>query len=126
MNSQLAASVFTEELYRIDKKTFVVTTEPWDAVAESEKLLLQKILQAVGLSLEAVVITHQPALDVSVIQSRAARIIYFGAAVSGVNPFEPTTIDGVPAIVSLPLNQLQTDAASKQKLWTGLKGLFNR
>lgn len=126
MISQIAATLFTEEVYQIGKKTMVITSDPWERISEADRALLQKILQAVGLSTASVTIVHQPVLDVSSIRENASRVIYFGNSVSGLVPFEPSSVDDLPVICSPSLEQLQGDASSKQKLWAGLKVLFSK
>jgi hypothetical protein len=126
MISEIAGTLFTEEVYQIGKKTVVIISDPWDSIGDSDRSLLQKILQAVGLSTDAVTIVYQPTLDLSSIRENASRVIYFGTPVSGLTPFEPSKIDDLPLICSPSLEQLQADASSKQKLWAGLKVLFSK
>ena len=120
-----AEVLFAEELYQIEGKTIVVISEPWEKIGTDDRLLLQKILQAVRLSTEAVTIVHQPVLNIPAIGSRAWRVIYFGSGTDG-PLYEPTRIGDVPVILSAPLALLQADATAKQKLWAGLKVLFTR
>ena len=126
MISQIASTLFTEELYDIKKKTVVITSDPWEKISELDRVLLQKILQAVGLSIDAVQLVHQPVLSIEAIRANAVRVIYFGPGVKGLPQFEATQIDDVPVILSPPLGELQSDSAVKQKLWTALKLLFGR
>jgi DNA polymerase III psi subunit len=126
MISEIASILFTEEVYRIGKKTIVITSDPWDRISDSDRSLLQKILQAVGLSTDAVTIVHQPTLALDSIRENASRVIYFGSAVSGLTHFEPSKVDDLSVISSPSLEQLQVDASSKQKLWAGLKVLFSK
>jgi DNA polymerase III psi subunit len=126
MISEIAGTLFTEEVYRIGKKTIVITSDPWDRISDSDRSLLQKILQAVGLSTDAVTIVHQPTLALDSIRENASRVIYFGSAVSGLMHFEPSKVDDLSVISSPSLEQLQVDASSKQKLWAGLKVLFSK
>src|SRR3954466_173037 len=121
MIAQLSETVFSEELYSIGKKTFVVTSDPWDQIAEVDKTLLQKILQAVGLSIDAVVVVGEHDLVPDTIRTRAGRLIYFGGNATQQALFEVTAIHGVPGLYSPPLKQLQADGAGKQRLWAGLK-----
>ena len=126
MIGEVASSLFHEELYTIRKKTVVVISESWENIADAERVLLQKILGAVGLTIEAVTIIQQTALSIESIRHNAARVIYFGTNAIGIPTLEATRIDDLPVIVSPTLEQLQTDASAKQKLWTGLKILFGK
>ena len=123
MNTVHSEILFSEELYLIEGKTVVVMAEPWEKIGAEGRALLQKILQAVGLSMEAVTILHQPLLQVKSIGSRPRRVIYFGSGTDG-PLYEPSRVDDVSVILSASLDQLQSDAAAKQKLWAGLKVLF--
>ena len=126
MISQIAGTLYTEEVYRIGKKTIVIISNPWEKISDADRALLQKILHAVGLSTDAVTIIYQPTLSIKSVRQNAQRVIYFGDAVDGVTPFEPSSIDDLPLICSPSLEQLQADAPSKQKLWAGLKVLFGK
>jgi DNA polymerase III psi subunit len=125
MNPIPAEVLFTEELYQFESRTVVVVSEPWELISADDRELLQKILQAVRLSTDAVTIVQRPVLDIKEIRPQPLRVIHFGAGAD--RPlYEPTTIDGVPVVLSVPLDQLHADATAKQKLWTGLKVLFSR
>jgi hypothetical protein len=99
---------YNEELYLIREKTTIIISEPWAAIGEPDRQLLQKILQSVRLNLASVRILHasQPGPD--------ARI-YFGAT-------EVRTEGNT--VLAPSLSQLQNDPAGKQKLWVALKALF--
>jgi DNA polymerase III psi subunit len=125
MITAVTAVLFTEEIYRIDNNTVVVSSQPWEHIGEGARALLQKILQAVGLSTDSVTIIHQSTLDINTMPSRPSRVIFFGSA-PGITPFEPFKLDAVQAINAPPLEMLLSDAAAKQKLWAGLKVLFNK
>jgi hypothetical protein len=101
-------TAFNEEIYLIRDKKTIVLSEPWETVSEADRQLLQKILQAVRLSIASVKVLHQP-------KPTQDAILYFGA------PEVKTEGD---TVFAPPLSQLQNDAAGKQKLWTALKALF--
>jgi hypothetical protein len=124
MNAIPFEVLFTEELYQIEGKTVVVTSEPWEKINADGRVLLQKILQAVQLSTEAVTIVHQPVLNTRGFGFFPRRVICFGSRAEG-PLYEPTRADDISLILSEPLGQLQLDAAAKQKLWAGLKVLFS-
>lgn len=116
-------TAFNEELYLIKEKTTIIISKPWDEIAEADRQMLQKMLQAVKLSIAAVKIVHQPALDLGKLKPRPARMIYFGDPVAGLGQYECIQTEGT--IVLAPhLSQLQNDPGGKQKLWTALKQLF--
>jgi DNA polymerase III psi subunit len=125
MNGIPAEALFTEELYNIDARTVVVTSVPWQNITSEGKTLLEKILQAVRLSTDAITIVQQPILNIAAIRSRASRVIYFGPGTEA-PLYEVSQVEGVSLIISAPLDQLHTDPVAKQKLWAGLKVLFSR
>src|SRR5690242_1307978 len=95
-------STFDEEIYLVKDKITVVLSEPWEQIAETDRQLLQKILQSVKLNLATVRIIHQ-----STPPTLPTRGIFFGAA----------DIKTEGLIVHAPrLSQLQNDPAGKQKL----------
>lgn len=121
MTSQQAT--YNEELYLIKDKTTIILSKPWSEVSEPEKEQLQKILQAVRLSIASVQIIHQPKLDLNELYHQPARMIYFGEPVSGLSLYECIKSQGT--IVLAPhLSLLIGDATGKQKLWMALKQLF--
>jgi DNA polymerase III psi subunit len=116
-------TAFTEEIYKIAEKTTVILSKSWDETPETDRQLLQKILQSVRLNLASVRIIHQPKLDLMKLSPQPARMIYFGEPVAGLNQFECIKTQGT-IVLGPVLSQLQNDPAGKQKLWVALKQLF--
>jgi len=116
-------ATYNEELYLIREKTMVILSKTWSEVSEGEKEQLQKILQALKLSIASVQIIHQPRLDLNELHPQPARMIYFGDPVPGLSLYECIKAQGT--IVLAPhLSLLIGDATGKQKLWVALKQLF--
>jgi hypothetical protein len=116
-------TVYGEEIYTIREKTTVILSKPWSEHTEADRQQLQKILQAVRLSIAAVRIIHQPALDLAQLKPAPARMIYFGDPVPGLTQFECITTEGT--IVLAPhLHLLPADDAGRKKLWLALKQMF--
>jgi hypothetical protein len=116
-------STYNEELYLIKDKTTVILARAWNDIGEPERGQLQKILQALKLSLASVRIIHQDVLDLAQLNPRPDRVIYFGDAVPGLAQYE--YIKSESAIVLAPhLSVLINDDAGKKKLWIALKQLF--
>lgn len=118
-------TIFQEPIYLVKDKVGVVLSTPWLELSTEDRLLLQKILGAIGTNLEAVVCQHQAMLNLADLPVKASRILYFGPAEKGLPQNEVITTEGVSLITTSPLSELQDDAASKQKLWKGLKQLFS-
>lgn len=125
MIERIAHIVFTEDVYLI-RGTTLIFSESWESIGDADRVLLEKIMQAVKLNLQDVTIVHQPVLGLGDLTPRPRRIIYFGKAVNGLTPFEVIEADGSSLIISPALSQLQNDASAKGKLWTALRTLFGR
>lgn len=116
-------TAYSEEIYDVKEKTTVILSKPWNDLGDAEKQQLQKILQAVKLTVASVRIIHQPTLDLGCLNPPPARIIYFGDAVPGLAQFECITTKGT--IVLAPhLHLLPADDASRKRLWIALKQMF--
>jgi DNA polymerase III psi subunit len=116
-------STYQEEVYLIHPQVVVVIPVEWAAVKEDEKVLLSKILSAVKLSLDSVVIWQQPHLDLSTWAEKPKKVLCFSAA-EGLPKFEVLPAQGTLVLASLPLQELLKDDEAKKKLWAGLKQLF--
>lgn len=120
----IVESIYPEELFLVGDKTMVITSQSWKELSADDKLLLQKILGAVGQSLESVQVIHQPSLDLQEFPTKAGRILYFGPPTKGLPQHEILTLEGSRVVLTLPLPELQTDANAKKLLWQCLKQLF--
>lgn len=117
-------TAYNEEIYLIKDRPTIILSKEWAEVSGPEKEQLQKILQALRLSLASVRVIHQSKLDLNQLDPQPARMIYFGDPVQGLNLYECIKTEGT--IVLAPhLSILIGDAAGKQKLWVALKQLFN-
>jgi hypothetical protein len=116
-------TAYTEELYAIKEKTTVILSKPWSEISDTDRQQLQKILQAVRLSIASVRIIHQPALDLNRLSPVPAKMIYFGEPVAGLTQFECIQTNGT--IVLAPhLHLLPADDSGRKKLWIALKQMF--
>jgi DNA polymerase III psi subunit len=116
-------ATYPEDLYLIAPKVTVVLPVPWAEVKEEEKALLAKILTAVKLSLDAVVIRHQPKFDLSVWAEKPSKVLCFAQA-DGLPKFEVLPAQNTSVVVSLPLPELMTNDDAKKKLWGALRVMF--
>jgi len=116
-------TAYNEEIYLVKDRPTVILSKEWSEVSEPEKEQLQKILQALRLSLASVRIIHQPKLDLNQLSPQPARMIYFGEPVTGLNLYEPIKTEGT-VVLAPHLSLLIGDATGKQKLWIALKQLF--
>jgi hypothetical protein len=123
-------SLFTEELYLLPSRVWIVITKPWNDLTTNEKEQLTKITDALRLrinrtlNLEAFTVIHMPSFDLSQRQDRPERLIYFGPTVSGLQQYELIEAGGVLMVLAEGLFELTADESSRSKLWTALKELF--
>lgn len=117
-------TAYHEDLYLIKDKPTIILSKDWKEVSEPEKEQLQKILQALRLSLGSVRIIHQPKLDLNELNPQPARMIYFGEPVQGLSLYECIKTGGT-VVLAPHLSLLIGDATGKQKLWVALKQLFD-
>ena len=117
-------ATYPEDLYLIAPKVTVVLPVPWAEVKEEEKALLFKILTAVKLSLDAVVIRQQPKFDLSTWAEKPAKVLCFAQA-DGLAKNELLVAGPTSVIVSLPLAELVKEDEAKKKLWGALKQMFS-
>jgi DNA polymerase III psi subunit len=125
MIENVSGIIFTEELYLI-RRTTLIFSQPLDTIGEQDRALLDKILQAVKLSFNDVLVVHQTTLDLGALVVRPKRAVYFGNPVTGLSPFEVISVEGSSIVMAPALSALHNDPASKQKLWTALRMLFGR
>jgi len=121
MTSQQAT--YNEELYLIRDKPTIIVSKPWIEIGEAERVQLQKILQALRLSLASVRIIQQDTLDVAQLNPQPEKVIYFGDAIPGLAQYECIRT-GSSIVLAPHLSVLINDDAGKKKLWIALKVLF--
>jgi DNA polymerase III psi subunit len=122
--SVVIEATFQEELYTIPQKPVVAIATPWSAITEPERILLDKILGAVKLSLNHVTIITTSKLDVLKWTDKPSHVLAFGLEMTGFNLYEPFEVQGIKMILSPKLSALDQDKDGKQKLWGGLKKVF--
>jgi DNA polymerase III psi subunit len=86
-------------------------------------VLLSKILTAVKLSLDAVVIWQQPKFDLSAWAEKPTKVLCFAPA-DGLPKLEVLPAQSTLVVVSLPLPELMTNDEAKKKLWGALRMMF--
>ncbi|MBX2966196.1 MAG: DNA polymerase III subunit psi [Cyclobacteriaceae bacterium] len=119
----LAVQTFPEELYAIRGKTIVLIPQHWEAYTETEKELLSKILNAVKLKLEGIILLVQTEADLNTLKEfKPAAVLSFGTKIQQVNtPYQATTttLDDVVVLVADDLKALND--TKKKLLWQALK-----
>lgn len=119
-------STFQEGVYRVKILPVVILDQPWHQVSQAEKELLQKILSALGLTLDSIKLLHQAQLNVSALSVPPDRIIYFGVPTPGVPLYEMITVNNSSIVASDSLRELLTNDDLRKRLWVALKKQFNR
>ena len=101
----------------------IIVSKAWDEYSAEDKLLLSRILGSVKLNLASVQIITQDTLSLTSLNSyRPSKILVFGSASHGINPYEATQVQGFSVLKADDLQQL--DEAKKKSLWNALKNLF--
>ena len=118
-------TIYAEEVYSVPSPVMVVLGIPWKEVKAEHQQLLSKILQAVGLSLDAVRFIYQPHFDLSAWHEKPRRVIAFVPPPKGLSAYDVIQSGETSVIFSDPLEILNTDDAAKRKLWNSLKTLFS-
>jgi DNA polymerase III psi subunit len=118
-------SIFTEELFSVKESTTIVINESWETISEEEKKLLSRILNAIKLSLDAVIIKSQATLNLSDWVHKPTHLIFFGDPVKGLAQYEVLVASGVTIVTSASLKQLAQDEPLRKKLWQALKKQFS-
>jgi DNA polymerase III psi subunit len=118
------STVFQEELYHIPAKPIVALAVNWSSIRESEKVLLEKILVSVRLSLNHVCVTTTNKLDVLQWTDKPSQVIAFGIDAPGLSRHELIEIHDIRLIVASSLADLETDQEAKKKLWNSLRQMF--
>lgn len=116
--------LYQEELYVLPGQTIVLIDRPWVELSDDERLLLQKILGSVKLTLAQVSILHQAQVTLDALRAiNAERVISFGARVIELQaPYQLTMVGEIPVIGADSLRAL--DDAKKKSLWLALRQMF--
>jgi hypothetical protein len=130
MSTTFTDSIYSEEIYQIEAPAVVIIDRPWTELSVSEKEQLQKIADALNkristkLRLDAFQVIHQPKFELGLIHPQPKRVIYFGTAVMGLNPYELIEVNNSKVVLSESLDDLAKNEAARQKLWKALQQLF--
>jgi DNA polymerase III psi subunit len=121
---ELLINTYPEELYLVPSQPVVALNTEWSSISESERILLEKILASVKLSLNHVKLITTRKLDILQWTNRPDRVIAFGIEVPGLSKYEVIEIHGIKLIVAAGLTDLEVDAEAKKKLWNALRQMF--
>jgi|SRR6478736_34622 len=130
MTNTFSESIYSEEIYQIEVPAVVIIDKPWAELSAAGKEQLQKIADALAkrinpkLSLDAFQIIYQPKFDLGLINPHPKRVIYFGAAVTGLNQYDLIEVNASKVVLSESLDDLLKNEQARQKLWKALQQLF--
>ena len=122
---ELFAATYPEDVYQIPSGTVVVLNKPWSDISDSERNLLEKILNSVKLSLNHVTIVFSLKPDVASWVNRPQNVVAFGTEIIGLQKNEMMEVQGVKLVATASLEELESDAESKKKLWGALRQIFD-
>jgi hypothetical protein len=122
--SSVFEDLYQEELYIIAPSTLILVDKAWCDITDEEKVLLNKILGSVKLSLATVIVQHRQDASVNdLLPFNIQRLISFGVTVSPVQKqYEYVPLDGLQIIVADGLSEL--DDSRKKNLWLALRQMF--
>jgi hypothetical protein len=122
--SSVFEDLYQEELYIIAPSTLMLVDKAWCDITDEEKVLLNKILGSVKLSLATVIVQHRQDASVNdLLPFNIQRLISFGVTVSPVQKqYEYVPLDGLQIIVADGLSEL--DDSRKKNLWLALRQMF--
>lgn len=122
---EIFSKTFQEELYHVPVKPIVALATAWQAICESEKILLEKILGLARISLNSVKVISTNKLDLLQWHEKPNHVIAFGIASPGLAQNEVIEIQSIKMIVTSSLSELETaEKEVKQKLSGALKQMF--
>jgi len=116
--------IYQEEVYRVKLTTIILLPCPWADVTEAQRQPLEKILLGLGLSLEAVRIVHQTAIDLSAFAEKPERMIIFHTPPKPLALYEVHAIGETQVVFAGGLDIFNQDEVTKRKFWNALKTLF--
>jgi len=112
--------------------TLVIVNHDIANLNSNENVLMNKILEAVGLSLEKVLIVSKPAIDINLIWRylKINKCLLFGIKPKNVglhidiNNYLPTNFNDKILLLSDSIEALQKHSENKKLLWKALQNIF--
>jgi DNA polymerase III psi subunit len=125
MDQEVFITTYQEEIFQIKEKPIVVINESWDQLGSKERELLTKIISALKISIDAIMVVSQPSLQITSYYNKTRKLIYFGELPAGVLHYELLESGDLSFICSESLTQLIDNEPSRKQLWQGLRKLFS-
>lgn len=118
---------------KLNHQVLVIT----DVISDDEKVLLSKILGAVGLSLaqiDLIEIQKTQSIDYAsfISQKVTTKFISFGVGLGKLNwdlplmPYQIKSVSGVDFLLANDLGTIATDTTLKKNLWAALQKMFSK
>jgi hypothetical protein len=123
-DTSVFANLYQEDLYAIPARTLILIDRPWAEISEDQRVLLNKILGSVKLSIATVQILYRGNLSVNdLLPLNPGKVISFGVELMPVQKkYEYVPVDGLHIIISDGLSSL--DDVRKKNLWLALRQMF--
>jgi len=117
--------LYQEEIYKINPKFLVVIDKPWPEVTGDEKILLEKILNALKLTLASVQILTRAEFSIEDFRAYSPSfILAFGSKLRNSDTmYNEIKVNETTIVVSDALDQL--DETKKRNLWLTLRQVVN-
>jgi hypothetical protein len=108
-----------------------------DVISDDEKVLLSKILGAVGLSMAQIDLieiqkTQQIDYPSFIAQKVTTKFISFGVGLSKLNwdlmlvPYQIRSVSGIDFLLANDLGAISVDTTLKKNLWAALQKMFSK
>jgi hypothetical protein len=116
--------LYSEEIYKTTPKLLIVIDKDWTEVTSDEKILLDKILKALKLSLASVQIQTRREFSIGDFKVfTPSFVLAFGSKLKNSDKmYEEVQMDGTSVVVADALDQLND--VLKRNLWLTLKESF--
>ncbi len=124
MDQEVFGTIFQEDIFQIKPKPIVVINEEWGKLGDKERELLSKIIAALKISLDGIIVLSRPQLDIPAYVGQTNQLIYFGELPAGVSQYEVLQSGDLSFICSASLSQLLDNEPARKQLWQGLRKLF--
>lgn len=124
-NSEVLQHILNEEIYSIPGKIIIILPGAWSAIKRAELSLLDKILNAVKLTLNQVRVIEKTPVDLNELTVFSPTVVIsFGSEINQVSKhYEILNWNGIAVLKADPLSEL--DEPRKKRLWEALRKMFS-
>ncbi len=116
--------LYQEDIYQASQTTLILINQPWASMSDGDKVLLNKILSSVKVSIDQVTILEATNVSLAALrQYNPSKIIAFGTVITESEGFYKNQQLGNITFISSDALYLLDDV-KKKNLWAALKQMF--